>query len=111
MHMCVCACVYLPLGGGLMSVSPCWLELSDCPDSAETKEESSHVFILRIKTEIAKKKKKKEMWSMLLCHYACSCYGGLKKPMGCEVHPVSLMYNDLLCSAMLYLTTPSYPKL
>lgn len=24
----------LPLGGGLMSASPCWLELSDCPDSS-----------------------------------------------------------------------------
>lgn len=31
----VCVYVYLPLGGGLMSVSPCWLELSDCPDSAK----------------------------------------------------------------------------
>ncbi len=38
-HVCVCVCVFvcacLPLGGGLMSVSPCWLELSDCPDSAQ----------------------------------------------------------------------------
>lgn len=31
----MCECVYIPLGGGLMSVSPCWLELSDCPDSAQ----------------------------------------------------------------------------
>lgn len=50
MFMCGCVyvivrvcemCVYLPLGGGLMSVSPCWLELSDCPDSA--KEEKHRV--------------------------------------------------------------------
>lgn len=27
-----------PLGGGLMSASPCWLELSDCPDSAKPTE-------------------------------------------------------------------------
>lgn len=30
--------LYSPLGGGLMSASPCWLELSDCPDSEEQKE-------------------------------------------------------------------------
>lgn len=30
-------CIYLPLRGGLMSVSPCWLELSDCPDSISEK--------------------------------------------------------------------------
>lgn len=35
MRVCVC----LPLGGGLMSVSPCWLELSDCPDSAQITEQ------------------------------------------------------------------------
>lgn len=27
--------VNLPLGGGLTSVSPCWFELSDCPDCSE----------------------------------------------------------------------------
>lgn len=38
----VCVCVSLlrggrrsPLGGGLTSVSPCWFELSDCPDCSE----------------------------------------------------------------------------
>lgn len=28
----------LPLGGGLMSESACWLELSDCPDSIREKQ-------------------------------------------------------------------------
>lgn len=27
--------VYSPFGGGLTSVSPCWFELSDCPDCSE----------------------------------------------------------------------------
>lgn len=53
-------CVYLPLGGGLMSVSPCWLELSDCPDSAEKeKKRAAMCLILRIKSEIVKKKEKR----------------------------------------------------
>lgn len=39
---CVCVCkqdmlVNLPFGGGLTSVSPCWFELSDCPDCSERK--------------------------------------------------------------------------
>lgn len=38
-----CECVYLPLGGGLMSVSPCWLELSDCPDSAQKQRRAGEV--------------------------------------------------------------------
>lgn len=29
--------VNLPFGGGLTSVSPCWFELSDCPDCSDTK--------------------------------------------------------------------------
>lgn len=29
--------VNLPFGGGLTSVSPCWFELSDCPDCSERK--------------------------------------------------------------------------
>lgn len=28
----------LPFGGGLTSVSPCWFELSDCPDCSEIEE-------------------------------------------------------------------------
>lgn len=27
--------VHVPFGGGLTSVSPCWFELSDCPDCSE----------------------------------------------------------------------------
>lgn len=57
MHACVRADVYLPLGGGLMSVSPCWLELSDCPDSAgKEKKSTAMCLIMRIKTEIVKNK-------------------------------------------------------
>lgn len=57
MRVCVRACVYLPLGGGLMSVSPCWLELSDCPDSAEQEKKSTAMcLIMRIKTESVKDK-------------------------------------------------------
>lgn len=64
MHACVC--VYLPLGGGLMSVSPCWLELSDCPESAEKEKKSAAMgLIIRIKTEIVEKKKKS--LSVLFC--------------------------------------------
>lgn len=29
----------LPFGGGLTSVSPCWFELSDCPDCSEREKE------------------------------------------------------------------------
>lgn len=35
MHECVCEKAHVcnsPFGGGLTSVSPCWFELSDCPD-------------------------------------------------------------------------------
>lgn len=53
--VCLCACVHLPLGGGLMSASPCWLELSDCPDSTE-KENESLVCCFAIKWVLLKNK-------------------------------------------------------
>lgn len=33
--MCEDIIVNLPFGGGLTSVSPCWFELSDCPDCSK----------------------------------------------------------------------------
>lgn len=33
------ALVNVPFGGGLTSVSPCWFELSDCPDCSERERE------------------------------------------------------------------------
>lgn len=32
LNVCVNMCLNSPFGGGLTSVSPCWFELSDCPD-------------------------------------------------------------------------------
>lgn len=32
------ALVNLPFGGGFTSVSPCWFELSDCPDCSAERE-------------------------------------------------------------------------
>jgi len=58
--VCVCVFVHLPLGGGLMSVSPCWLELSDCPDSAQKREQGekrkSHMVRIRFVCDEKKRK-------------------------------------------------------
>lgn len=58
----VCLRTLLPLGGGLMSVSPCWLELSDCPDSAQKQTEQGQtvrVSVCRFETSEPKIKTEK----------------------------------------------------
>lgn len=38
----------LPFGGGLTSVSPCWFELSDCPDCSETETREKRVMVSQV---------------------------------------------------------------
>lgn len=101
--VCLCACVYLPLGGGLMSASPCWLELSDCPDSTQ-KDNKSLVCCFAIKCFLLKNKGSSWLQSPSFKFAVSLCVHDFYLGMFPAIYlcPPDLMYNDLLCSAMLF---------